>query len=144
MVAPGGSLDKEGQNAARQQGVRGAVWGTALRAPRREREEGEGAPGTLAEIPCSPPERPRWSRQSPCSPWRSLHWSRFILKDHSPWRTHAGGRENCEEEGAEERSCYEQTATFIPHPPVPRGVGRQRSWGWRIKIEPGESWGKVV
>lgn len=71
------------------------------------------------------PRRSRCPKGS-CSPWRACtgqglwqelrpmgdpHWSRFILKDCSPWRGHTLEQEKHEEEGAAARNCYGQTAT---------------------------------
>jgi len=42
-----------------------------------------------------------------------------------------------EEEGAAETTCYELTATPIPHPPAPWGEGRKTG----VKLSPGRKWG---
>lgn len=73
---------------------------------------GGSAPVTGAEIRRRPGEGPGGSR--------------FMLRDCSWWRTHAGAGEKSEEEGVAERGCYQLTTIPQIHPSL---LLREEGWG---------------
>ena len=108
-------------------------------------------------FPSSPSRGPRQSKYPHCNPWRTLgqsrcvfsegtvahgespQWSRFILKDCSPWRAHTGAEERCEEEGKAGKNCDGLIAT--PIPAAPSRVGVEESG---VKFSLAKGGGKVL
>jgi len=74
-----------------------------------------------------------------CSPWEGLTLEKFV-EDCLLWEgSHAGTREEYEEQGASETMCDELTATPIPHPPAALRWGGGKEFG--SEVEPGKKGG---